>query len=192
MDLYDRHLARQAAQGNRTAFGKLYDRHAPHVYHLLRRLTRETSLAEDLTQDTFVTAWQSFSSWQGRGKVSTYLCGIAVNKYRAHRRKEPESFVELLDETAASLPTQTDPLFHLTRKEAEAALERAIADLPDGCRDAFVLVRVEGWAYRDAAESLGVPLGTLQSRLARATQLLQRALTDSAERSEPCCAVTKP
>lgn len=184
MDVYDRFLAGRVARGDTVAFARLYDRHAPRVYNLLRRLTRDSVTAEDLTQETFLTAWQSLANWRGTSRLSTYLCGIAINHYRNRCRREPET--DPLEDTLPSSLTETDPLQELTRKEAEAALENAVAELPEFCREVFILVRMEGMTYREAAELLQVPLGTVQSRLARACQLLQIALADYYERSNTC------
>ena len=190
MQMYDHWLVHRAINGDKAAFGTLYDRHMPRVYNLLRRLTGETCAAEDLAQETFVTAWKSLKTWQKRGSLSTWLCGIAVNHYRTSRRTVYDH--AMLDETTPA-PLDTNPLAHLTRREAASAVDKAIAELPPLCREAFVLVRVEEMAYKEAAMLLGVPLGTLQSRLARATRLLQTSLAPvaSPERSEPCPATPK-
>ncbi|MES2465151.1 MAG: sigma-70 family RNA polymerase sigma factor, partial [Armatimonadota bacterium] len=166
-DLWYTHRARA---GDRKSFDALFRRHSLRVYNLLRRLGAAPDEAEDLSQETFVTAFGSLASWRESGAFATWLCGIAVNKYRAGRRASGRpDFAD--DENAyenAPAPPGDDPLAHLTREETGRQLQAAIAALPDGCREAFVLVYTEEFAYRDAARLLDIPTGTLQSRLNRA------------------------
>ncbi len=148
------------------------------MFLLLRRLSASPETAEDLTQDTFVTAYGTLERWRGLSAFSTWLCGIAVRKYAAARRREErEPSPGSLDEDAPVYKAHDDPLAHCARREAEAALEEAIAHLPPACREAFVLIRIEGMAYQEAADLLGVPLGTVQSRLFRAMRLLHARLS---------------
>jgi RNA polymerase sigma-70 factor, ECF subfamily len=173
----DNHLAARTLRGDNAAFGKLYRRHVARVFHLLRCLTGNTAEAEDLTQETFVAAYGALASWRKEGAFGTWLCGIAYKHYAnaaRHRRPETENW-----DAQETLPApQGDPLQHWTRRERELHVQQAIFDLPPLCREVFVLVKVEGFAYREAADILGVPVGTVQSRLWRATQLLQRALSE--------------
>lgn len=173
MPVPDFWLVRRTRSGDPAAFGVLYDRHAPRVYSLLRRLSGDATASEDLTQETFLSAYQSLSAWRGAGAFSSWLCGIAVRHYRnASRRRVPE---DGLDEMAPA-GGGSDPLAHCTAREAKDALEDAIQELPDSCREAFVLVYVEEFAYKEAARLLDVPVGTVQSRLHRAKRLLQARL----------------
>ena len=171
----DRWLMRRARQGDPEAFGRIYDRHSRQVFHLLRRLTGDDrSQAEDLTQETFVAAYQALPDWRGEGKLSTWLCGIAYRRYASSRRRQIPQ--EPWDDTLPIAAPNADPLLLCTGHQMETALEEAIAALPERAREAFVLVRVEGMRYRDAADLLQIPLGTLQSRLGRATLLLRDRL----------------
>jgi len=173
MPVPDFWLVRRTRSGDPAAFGVLYDRHAPRVYGLLRRLSGDATASEDLTQETFLSAYQSLNAWRGVGAFSSWLCGIAVRHYRnASRRRLPE---DELDETEPA-DSGSDPLARCTALEAKDALEDAIRELPDACREAFVLVYVEEFAYKEAAHLLDVPVGTVQSRLNRAKRLLRASL----------------
>ena len=172
----DHNLAARCLRGDSEAFGTLYDRHVTRVFHLLRRLTGNPTEAEDLTQETFLAAYAALSSWRKEGAFSTWLCGIACKRYAtAHRTPRLET--EVWDAQEMSAAPESDPLLHYTRRKQEQLIEQAILGLPEICREVFVLVKVEGFAYREAAELLEVPVGTVQSRLWRATQLLQKALS---------------
>lgn len=182
-------LVRRAQGGDEKAFGALYDRHAPRVYNLLRRLCggSDIATAEDLMQETFLAAHRSLPSWRGAGAFSSWLCGIAVRCYRSRHRGErglPDP--QTLDENAPA-PADSDPLARFDQAEARRALDAAIAALPALCREAFVLVYVEEMAYKEAAALLDVPVGTLQSRLNRSKTLLRARL---AEQFDPCEPVT--
>jgi RNA polymerase sigma-70 factor (ECF subfamily) len=173
----DRHLVRRCLAGDQRAFDTLYDRHSGRVFHLLRRLTASEAEAEDLAQETFLTAYRSLASWRGEGAFGTWLCGIAVRLYaNARRRAHPTT--GLLDEEAGLAAPDADPLAHCLRQEQERSIEQAIALLPRLYREIFVLVQVEGLTCREAARWLDVPLGTARWRLWRAACLLQAALVD--------------
>ena len=111
MPVPDFWLVRRARSGDPAAFGVLYDRHAPRVYGLLRRLSGDATASEDLTQETFLSAYRSLNAWRGAGAFSSWLCGIAVRCYRnANRRRIPE---DELDETAPA-DSGSDPLARCT------------------------------------------------------------------------------
>lgn len=179
MQVPDLWLVQKAKNGDTAAFGALLTRHSRRVYNLLLRLTGNPALAEDLTQETFLTAYQRLPDWRGVGQLSTWLCGIAVKHHLAARRKT--HFTEPLDELELSADSTSDPLERYTQHEAKQALDTAISALPTHYREVFVLVRVQELRYREVAELLEIPLGTVQSRLAQASVLLQRALSHSTE-----------
>jgi RNA polymerase sigma-70 factor (ECF subfamily) len=176
----DRQLVQRSLEGDHGAFDRLYDRHAPRVFHLLRRLTGSDADAEDLTQETFLAAYRDLLQWHGRGAFGTWLCGIAFHQYTGLRRRVAPETELLEDDPRLSVP-EADPLAHCLREERKQRIESAIVGLPPLFREAFVLVKVEGLTYRQAAAFLGQPMGTVQWRLWRAVCLLQAAL---AERSE--------
>ncbi|MES2465154.1 MAG: RNA polymerase sigma factor, partial [Armatimonadota bacterium] len=159
------------------AFDRLYDRHVPRVFNFLRRLTGSAAEAEDLTQDTFLAAYQALGGWRSEGAFSTWLCGIAYRRYIAQRRHTPVTHSLNGDRIPSSTAAAEDPFLYCAGQEAEVALDTAIAALPDAARDAYLLIRVEGMSYAETATLLGIPLGTVQSRLWRATQLLRAAMS---------------
>lgn len=168
-------LTRRTLSGDRRAFEQLHQRHGPRVFHLLRRLTGgNTAESEDLTQETFLAAFQSLGDWRGQGAFSTWLCGIAYRRWWTSRRHRLDCD-PLDDDTPVAAPN-ADPLAQLSRKEAEAALEKAIGELPEHYRVVYVLIRAEGMKYREVADLLEIPIGTVQSRLGKATQLLYASL----------------
>ena len=171
----DAQLVRRCLNGKTDAFTTLYQRHAPRVFRLLRQLCGNATEAEDLTQETFLAAHKALAAWRGEGAFGTWLCGIAYKRC-ANARRGREQTLELLEDHLELPDPDSDPLLHCTRRERERLVEQAIQELPPVCRDVFVLVKVEGFSYREVAQLLEVPLGTVQSRIWRAIRLLQIAL----------------
>jgi RNA polymerase sigma-70 factor, ECF subfamily len=164
-------LVTRACQGDMGAFEDLYRRHVGRVYGLCLRMTGQPDSAEDLTQDTFVSAWRSLPGYEGRSSFSTWLHRIAVNAVLA-RRRSPQGRNET---------SMTDELGEQMEFEAEAALdqatpidiERAIAALPPGARDIVVLHGIYGYSHEEAAAMLGVAVGTCKAQLHRARHLMR-------------------
>lgn len=185
----DEQLIRRCLAGERSAFDRLYDRYERRVFGLLRRLVEHDAEAADLTQETFLAAYRGLADWSGQGRFATWLCGIAA-RLAANARRQAGSHPESpLDAEEARCVPDGDPLLHLSHREAARQIETAIAVLPTGYREVFLLVRVDGWSYREVAAALEVPLGTVQSRLWRATLALQAALR---EIDEPTVANHEP
>jgi RNA polymerase sigma-70 factor, ECF subfamily len=177
---HDAQLVRRCLSGETSAFDALYDRHERRVLGMLRRLTGNESEALDLAQETFLAAYRTLGAWQGQGAFSSWLCGIGVRLYANARRRAFREEMDPLDEETTLPAAGPDPLECCARQEAVRRIEAAIAALPPHYRDVFVLVKVEGLSYREAAQGLGIPIGTLQSRLWRAVCALQAALPDLA------------
>lgn len=152
--------------GGEDAFRTLYRAHTPALYALALRLTgSDQTEAEDLVQETWVRASRKMSGFRGESALRTWLCGVLINV----RRERARSAWRMVD--APDIEPATPP-----RDDAAFDLERAIAALPSGARDIFVLYEVYGYAHREIAEMLGVVEGTSKSQLARARMLLRRAL----------------
>jgi len=148
------------------AFRALYRAHTPALYALAMRLTgADQSEAEDLVQETWVRATRKLSSFRGESALRSWLCGVLVN-VRRERIRTQWRIVDGLDIEPATAPPD-DEVFDL---------ERAIAGLPVGARDVFVLHDVYGYAHNEIAHLLGVVEGTSKSQLARARKLLRTAL----------------
>jgi RNA polymerase sigma factor (sigma-70 family) len=168
----DRADAALAAGGDTVAFERLYRRHVARVHALARRMLGAEH-ADDVTQDIFVRAWQKLSLFRGESAFGTWLHRLAINVVLGRRGelgKARDRFSD--DETAfdrlASRPVAVD-----TRMDFEAALAR----LPDGAREVFVLHDVEGYKHEEIAELLQVTAGTSKSQLHRARMVLRQYLT---------------
>ena len=165
----------QAAAGDRRAFERLYRAHVNQVYSLCARMVTDRALAEELTQDVFVRAWEKLGLFRGEAAFGTWLHRLAVNVVLNRRRVDgtrKARFAETEDESdfgdvAAGRPSQPGDRMDL---------EAAIAKLPPGARRVFVLHDVEGYTHEEIAGQLGITAGGSKAQLHRARMLLREAL----------------
>jgi RNA polymerase sigma-70 factor, ECF subfamily len=147
------------------------------LYGFALSLTRERLAAEDLVQETYVRALAAHRKAGPDENLRAWLFTILHNVWRNERRRKPPSALEDLPGLAERLVAPGgNPEDALDRKEKGDRLRRAIARLPESFREVIVLRSVEGFSYRDLAQILGCPAGTVMSRLARARTLLRREL----------------
>ncbi len=165
---------RQMAAGDTDGFTRLYDAHGARVYRFCMRLCGHCADAEDLTQDVFVAAWQGAGGFQGRASVLTWLYRIALFRWHRVRRDKSRNAASWDDALEPPDPRGDMGRATLRRMTLEAALDA----LPDDGREAFLLVKSEGLKYREAALVLGVPQGTVQSRVHDAVQKLRVLLRE--------------
>jgi len=137
------------------------------------------TVAEDVVQDVFLAVIESAARYQpGRSGVKPWLLGIASNHLR--RWRHARVFVPLPEEGSRDgrkITAEPDPVGELTRRQREAALSRAILELPIRYREVVVLCDIEELSYETAAAGLGCAIGTVRSRLHRGRALLGRALS---------------
>jgi RNA polymerase sigma-70 factor (ECF subfamily) len=146
------------------------------LYRFALSLSREASVAEDLVQETYVRALRA-SHKPPPDQVRSWLFTILRNVWRNElRRRRPEALGE---EAEGIADPEVDPLQHVDRLQRGSRLQAAIDALPGPFREALLLRCVEGFSYREMAEIVGCPAGTIMSRLARARGLLRRALGPS-------------
>jgi len=155
----------------------------PDVARFARSLTRDAADADDLVQETFLRAFRAWHTFIPGSDCRRWLFTICRNIFLRARERESR-MVNVDDAEAESLAAVR---LHIqardvglsdmfTRLDVAPAIERALATLPESFREVVRLVDVEGFAYEEAAEALGVPVGTVRSRLYRARRLLQAEL----------------
>ena len=166
-------LVARAQAGDQTAFRELYRQHAGRVYALCLRLTGNTGDAEERTQDVFVRLWDKLSTFRGESAFSSWLHRLAVNVVLNERRttKRREQRVTPVEDPGALEKSKGNPPEGL-----RIDLERAIAQLPDGAREVFVLFDIEGYGHAEIAALVGIAEGTSKAQLFRARQLLREKL----------------
>jgi RNA polymerase sigma-70 factor (ECF subfamily) len=180
-------------RGDAAAFETLVNERSGEIYGLLYRLTENAEEARDLTQETFLRAFQSINHFRGESDVRTWIYRIAINqarnRWRWWRRRRRDATVSLdapeigggrlgLISTLKS-NTVKDPEQDTLANERERALKKALSSLRRVYREAVVLRDIEGFAYEEIAATLQISVGTVKSRLARGRQELRRKLEGS-------------
>ncbi len=180
----DEQLLRQMQEGSEQALAALYQRYQGGLYRFALHMSGNSTLAEEVTQETFLQLIQRPEGYQEqRGSLAAFLFGIARNLTRRGLRQQ-NAWDQLDDEALEreiSLPRCEDVLQELTRTEDLEQLRKAVLALPEMYREAIVLCDLQEASYAEAAELLGCSPGTVASRLHRARLMLQRRL-----RSSPC------
>jgi len=166
-------LVARAQAGDQIAFRDLYRQHAGRVYALCLRLTGDASDAAERTQDVFVCLWDKLRSFRGESAFGSWLYRIAVNVVLNERRTSGrrERRVTPSADPAALERGRGEPTVGLS-----IDLERAIAELPEGAREVFVLYDIEGYAHAEIARLVGIAEGTSKAQLFRARRLLRESL----------------
>jgi RNA polymerase sigma-70 factor (ECF subfamily) len=172
----DMALVDRCRKGDLGAFEELYRQHAGRLYSVACRMVGNPSDAEDLLQEIFLSAHRKLDSFRGDSALGTWLYRLATNLCLDHLRSRAARTSQLtgtLDDEPglADAGSRTLADSALTRMD----LERALAQLPDGCRAAFVLHDIEGLEHREVADALGIAEGTSKSQVHKA-RLRLRAL----------------
>jgi RNA polymerase sigma-70 factor (ECF subfamily) len=165
-------VVRRAQAGDQDAFHTLYREHAGRVYALCLRLSGDRAAAEELTQEVFVRVWQKLRTFRGDSAFSTWVHRLATNvalmaqrsRTRRERRVNPVEDPAVYDRGVAPAAGE------------RIDLEQALARLPNGAREVFVLHDVEGYGHAEIGRLLGIAEGTSKAQLFRARRLLRGML----------------
>lgn len=180
----DADIVARAQSGDSDAFSDLYRQHRRRVFSVCMRIVRDFSLAEDLTQDTFLQAHRKLASFRGDSVFSTWLHRMAVNTALMHLRKRVLAAVSL-DQLMESIPEERAGRSFGTRDLMQAgvvdrlAIEQALATMAPGYRSIFLLHDVEGLDHSEIATMLHCSCGNTKSQLHKARRVLRKALIPS-------------
>ena len=179
-------------RGEAAAFEQLVAERTSDIYGLLFRLTSDSEEARDLTQETFLRAYQAIGKFRGDADLKTWLYRIAINqarnRWRWWRRRKRDVTISLdapIGETERTVATNledtraADPEQEALARERESQLRDALQSLRSSYREAVILRDVEGFTYEEIAETLQLNIGTVKSRLARGRLELRRKLEGS-------------
>jgi RNA polymerase sigma-70 factor, ECF subfamily len=172
LEVSDLDLLRQALGGKGDAFHLLMDRHAQAIYRLASSLVPTHHDAEDVVQETFIAAYRALKTFQERSSVKTWLYAIAYRQAALLRRKQRNPIRMLTDETPIPDRSATESTPH-SAVDARLDLATALAHLPEDHRAILILRELDGLSYDEIANVLGLPRGTVESRLSRARQSLK-------------------
>jgi RNA polymerase sigma-70 factor, ECF subfamily len=170
-------------ESDRDAFEALVRHYSDRLCAFIYNTTHDVEATKELVQDLFLWIWRHRHEWDIRGGLTTYLYRSARNRsvsYLRHDRLERRWH----EETARSgeyefdraEPAHTDE--HATVAELSAAIDRAVASLPERCREVFTLNRRHHLSYREVAETLGISVKTVEVHMGRALVALRRQLSD--------------
>lgn len=170
-------LCRYAASGNLAAFEMIYERYHRRTYSLCLRMTSSQTEAEDLTQEVFIQLFRKIGSFRGDSAFSTWLHRLTVNQVLMHFRRRSVKNERTSED--GQMPEQTvrgsaDP--NKMQVVDRIALKNAIAELPNGYRNVFVLHDVEGFEHEEVARIMGISIGTSKSQLHKARLKLRGLL----------------
>ena len=182
----DRELMVAFQEGDPEAFARIYDRHARMLLNFFYKMCYDRALAEDLTQETFLRLIRHRERYRPQATFRTYLFTVArnllIDRHRS-RKAAPKSVSadRRISEDGATVgdlleAQERDSVEVLAEREAGAEVRTALEKLPDAQREVFVLAVDRGLKYREIAEVLGVPEGTVKSRMNAATTRLRGML----------------
>jgi RNA polymerase sigma-70 factor (ECF subfamily) len=156
-----------------TAFERIYGKFHRRIYGVCLKMTGDRSMAEELTQDTFVRVWQKLHLYETHRSLGAWLYRIAVNVVLSDRRSQ-RRLARVID-SRVELPEKDEPQASVA-PEAGLDLETAMDRLPPRARAVFVLHDIEGHRHEEIARLTGVAVGTSKAQLHRARRILREAL----------------
>jgi RNA polymerase sigma-70 factor (ECF subfamily) len=185
MDAEDSELVVRSKDGDLHAFNFIVQRYQSQVLNLSARIIGDRGRAEDVTQETFISAYQAIGRFRG-GSLRAWLMRIAANasrdSLRGSRRRPEQSLDESLEiPSVQPVSAETSPEEHAERSELNAELQKAILALYDDQRAVLVLIDVQGFSYEETTESVGASIGTVKSRLNRARRRFRDILMERRE-----------
>lgn len=173
-------LIQRSRKGDLDAFNRLVESYQSQVFNLAWRMLGSPTSAEDAAQEAFISAFRNITAYRG-GSFRAWLLRIATNacydQLRAAKRHGGPSLDALLETPSFQPPSKdASPESQALSAELSAAIQSAIATLPEDQRSVLVLVDVEGLAYEEVAQAAGVNIGTVKSRLSRARARVRNLL----------------
>jgi len=176
----DLDLAKRAAGGDRGAFHAIVDTYAPILFRVARALAKNNADAEDVVQDAFLAAYRGMSRYDGRSSLKTWLSKItmkrAISAWRKNRRHQTSVPLESAQEVAGRNGQWGAGGAATAAVDQRLDLAVVLRTLAPEYREIFLLREIEGLSYSEIGERLGIPAGTVDSRLHRARGELRKKL----------------
>jgi RNA polymerase sigma-70 factor, ECF subfamily len=168
----DAALVAAVADGDRRAFEELYARHAAWLVVRLSRRCADPGLVDEVVQDTFVAVWQGARTWAARGEVAAWIWGIGIRRLLDRFRRRPRATLPILEPSATELSAEDRVLLGVQYGDLGASLAQLSPDL----RAVVQATVLDGLTTREAARLLGIPAGTVKTRMMRARAQLREEL----------------
>ena len=169
-----------AANHDASAFEELFHRYERRLFAFFYRLVLNAEEARDCTQETFVRLWKGRTRYVPKGKFSTYLFQIAKNHF-LHQRQKQKARIDLQpvdgsDDSLEAPASSSSGYAEAVAKETRSAINEAVARIPEAHRLVYVLSEEQRMSYKEIADTLGCPVGTVSSRKVEAIKKLRKLL----------------
>jgi RNA polymerase sigma-70 factor (ECF subfamily) len=188
----DRDLVERARRGDADAFGLLVVRHQDRLYTAVLRFCGDAEDARDIVQRAFINAWRRLDSFKGDSAFSTWMYRIAFNESVSHRRDGGRRRPVQMPETGVDPADDRRPGDGLDREDDRRVVQQALDLLDPEERKILILKELEDRSYDDIAAILGIPKGTVRSRLFRARESLRERLKGLLKAAEPGALESRP
>ena len=187
MAIEESDLIRRAQGGDVDAFEQLIEAHQAALFRMIRAITANVDDAEDALQETLLHAHRALPRFRGDASLSTWLHRIALNTTRNWLRSQTRASSERIGRRLARVGAEPEPRpeEELLARERRAIMRDAILKLPDHYRDAILLRHYRDMSYADIGQVLGIPVGTVRSRIAQGRRLLLEELEKSGYFARP-------
>jgi RNA polymerase sigma-70 factor (ECF subfamily) len=177
-------LVRRVQRGDKRAFDLLVSKYQLRLLKLVGRLVSDRAEAQDVVQEAFIKAYRALPNFRGDSAFYTWLYRIGINAAKNHlvarSRRPPGDDVDITDggveEAGVVVADLATPESYAARDQLQAALSRALDELPEDLRTALTLCEMEGLSYDEIARVLDCPIGTVRSRIFRARRALDAKL----------------
>ena len=171
-----RRLAERMIRGERRAFEEFVDQYGARLRRLARSYARTEADADDLTQEILIEIARGIAGFRGSSSLATWVYRVALNRCLKHReRRKPDT--EPLDLLTEAGPDENGPVRCAERGELKGRIEAALTLLSEDHREVVLLHELHGLTYTECAEALGIPVGTVKSRLSNAFRRLRLSLS---------------
>ncbi|MCX7068437.1 MAG: RNA polymerase sigma factor RpoE [Methylococcales bacterium] len=181
----DQELVLRAQKGDKLAFDLLVIKYQHKIIQVVNRYVKDINEAQDVTQETFIKAYRAIGSFRGKSTFYTWLYSIAINTAKnnlvSRSRRHFDCQIEIeVAETCGNIPQLREmetPETALLNQEILATIKKTIDELPEEMRVAIILCEFNGLSYEEIAHAMNCPIGTVRSRIFRAREALDSALT---------------
>lgn len=184
MSLTDLELVQRVQSGDKRSFDVLVLKYQHKVISLVLRYVHDHDTAQDVAQEAFIKAYKGLKNFRGESAFYTWLYRIAINSAKnylvSQNRRLPDNDIDAHEaeqfEGDSALKEYATPERELLTAEIQAAVSKAIDDLPEDLRTAIMLRELEGMSYEEIAETMDCPIGTVRSRIFRARESIDKVL----------------
>ena len=173
----ERQLAQRIISGDRQAYTQFVDAYGPRIHRLVRRYARTEADAEDVTQEIFLDLYRGLGGFRGASSLATWVYRVALNHCLKHQERRGPDALAYDDALYAEADPSGGPVQCAARRELADQVHTALDGLAAMHRDVVILHELHGLTYAECAEAMGIPVGTVKSRLSHAFRRLRGQLS---------------